>query len=73
MKVNIKRFNVEMEVKNSGVEFEVRSPDGKTHLGDLVLKKSALVWCPGQTRPENGHKVPWQDFITFAEDKASGN
>ena len=73
MKVSIKRFNVDMEVKNSGIEFEVRNPDGKTHLGDLVLTKSALVWCPGQTRPSNGHKVTWQDFITFAEDKASGN
>ena len=72
MKVTIKRFNVEMEVKNNGIEFEVRSPDGKTHLGDLVLTKSALVWCPGQTRPENGYKVPWHDFIKLAEENAAG-
>ena len=37
MKVNVKRFNVEMEVKNSGIEFEVRTPNGSKHLGDLVL------------------------------------
>ena len=34
MKVWIKKFNVEMEVKTSGVEFEVRSPSND-HQGDL--------------------------------------
>lgn len=72
MKVSIKQFNVEMEVKNNGIEFEVRSPDGTKHLGDLVLTKSALVWCPGQTRYENGHRIPWQDFIKLAEENAAG-
>jgi len=32
MKVTIKSFDVEMEVKNAGFEFEVYSPDGKEHL-----------------------------------------
>lgn len=63
MKVNIKRFNVDMEVKNSGIEFEVRSPNGKEHRGDLVLTKANLIWCPGQTKPENGHKISWEKFI----------
>lgn len=71
MKVNIKKFNVPMEVKNNGIEFEVRSPDGKTHLGDLVLKNSALIWCPGQTQPANGYKIAWQDFIKLAEENAA--
>ncbi len=71
MKVNIKKFNIAMEVKNSGIEFEVHSPDRKTHLGDLVLKNSALIWCPGQTQPANGHKITWQDFIKFAEENAA--
>jgi hypothetical protein len=31
MKVTIKSFEVDMEVKNAGVEFEVYSPDGETH------------------------------------------
>ena len=63
MRVNVKRFNVEMEVKNSGIEFEVRTPNGKDHLGDLVLTKTRLIWCPGQTKPENGKKIRWEDFI----------
>ncbi len=63
MRVNIKRFNVDMEVKNSGIEFEVRTPNGKDHLGDLVLTKTRLIWCPGQIKPENGKKIQWEDFI----------
>ena len=70
MKVTVKRFNVDMEVKNTGIEFEVRSPDGRTHLGDLVLTKSNLVWCPGQTQPKNGHKMTWPEFISIAESKS---
>ena len=63
MKVKIKRFNVTMDVKNSGVEFEVHRPNGGEHLGDLVLSKKFLTWCPGKTKPENGHKVDWDTFI----------
>ena len=69
MKVSIKRFNVTMDVKNSGIEFEVRSPNGKDHLGDLVLNKSKLIWCPGATRPANGHQITWKDFIDWASTK----
>ena len=68
MKVNVKRLSVDMEVKTKGIEFEVRSPDGKTHLGDLVLNKSNLIWCPGQTQPKNGHRIRWEDFIKLAEE-----
>lgn len=67
MDVTIKRFNVKMEVKTSGIEFEIRSPNGKEHLGDLVLTHTRLIWCPGQTRPKNGHKIKWEDFINLAE------
>ena len=67
MRVLIKKFDVEMEVKNKGIEFEVRSPDNKHHLGDVVLTKSGLVWCEGKTNPENGIKVSWKRFIAFAE------
>ena len=70
MKVLIKKFDVQMEVKNRGIEFEVRSPDGEDHLGDVVLKKSGLVWCKGRTDPKNGIKVSWEKFIAFAEQMA---
>ena len=63
MKVTIKDFNVDMEVKNKGIEFEIHSPDGSRHLGDLVLNKSYLIWCPGRTTPENGYRLSWAEAI----------
>ena len=57
---------VQMEVKNKGIEFEVRSPHGD-HLGDVVLTKTGLVWCKGKTDAKNGFKVSWNKFIEFAE------
>lgn len=67
MKVTIKEFNVDMEVKNSGVEFDVYSPDGSTHHGDLVLTKSGIVWCKGRTKRENGISLNWTRFIELIE------
>lgn len=62
MNVTIKEFGVEMEVKNNGIEFEVRSPDGTEHHGDLVLTKTQLIWCEGRTSRRNGKKVSWEQF-----------
>ena len=68
MKVTIKEFDVEMEVKNNGLEFEVRSPNGEKHWGDLVLTKTRLIWCKGRTTPDNGIPIEWEKFIRFMED-----
>lgn len=40
MKVLIKEFAVDMEVKSKGIEFEVKSPDGASHLGDCYVTKN---------------------------------
>ena len=68
MRVSVKRFNAKMEVRQTGIEFEVRSSNGKDHLGDLVLTKTELIWCPGKTRPQNGRKIKWEDFIKLAQE-----
>ena len=49
MKVLIKEFAVDMEVKSKGIEFEVRSPDGSKHLGDCYITKTSILWCRGKT------------------------
>jgi len=67
MKVSVKDLNVSMEIKNSGIELDVYSEDGKQHLGDLVVTKSAVTWCPGRTTKANGHKVKWAAFIELME------
>lgn len=63
MQVTIKSFDLEMEVKNKGVEFDVYSPDGKTHHGDLVLSRTGITWCNGRTKRENGITLNWNKFI----------
>lgn len=67
MKVTIKSFDVDMEVKNAGIEFEVYSPDGKSHIGDLIVTKRNLIWCKGRTHRENGQEISWGDFTKWAE------
>ena len=68
MKVSIKSLSVDMDVKSNGVEFEIRSPDGKTFLGDCFLTMSNLIWCNGRTEKSNGQKIKWTDFIALMND-----
>lgn len=67
MKVNIKSFNVQLDVKGRGVEFEVRDNKNK-HLGDLVITKANVIWCKGRTPREKGKKVSWEKFIQKMEE-----
>ncbi|MFL9940385.1 hypothetical protein [Paraburkholderia graminis] len=62
MQVWIKSFDVEMQVKQSGIELEVRSADGSEQLGDCYANMTGLVWCEGRKRRENGVKLKWSDF-----------
>jgi hypothetical protein len=64
MNVNIKDFNVKMELKNKGIELDVYDSSG-SHLGDLVVTKTRLIWCPDKTSRQNGHAVSWTDFIEY--------
>lgn len=64
MKVKIKDFKIDMEVKNSGLEFEVRSNNDE-HRGDAYVTKSGLTWCNGKTTRAKGTKVTWDEFIEW--------
>lgn len=66
--MSIKKFNVEMELKNSGIELEIRDTQGN-FLGDLVVDKSKLTWCKGRTTKSNGIAISLEDFIQFMESK----
>ena len=65
MKVLIKSFDVEMQVKQSGIELEVRSPDGSKQLGDCYATMTGLVWCKGRTTKAHGIKLKWDDLATI--------
>lgn len=64
MQVSIKSFNVEMNVKNSGIEFEVYDNAGNFK-GDCFVTKSGLIWCEGKTQKKNGVKASWDEFIVW--------
>jgi hypothetical protein len=64
MIVRVKSFDVEMEIKNKGIELEVRDTDD-TFLGDLILTKTQIVWCKGKTSREHGKKLSWQKFASM--------
>jgi hypothetical protein len=66
MKVRIKDLSVDMEVKNNGVEFEVRDTSEK-FLGDCIVTKTGLIWCKGKTSKSNGKSISWTKFIDMME------
>jgi hypothetical protein len=66
MDVAIKSFDVAMDVKNKGVELEIREPNNGSKLGNLVVTKGNLIWCAGKTQLANGKKIKWTDFIEMA-------
>jgi len=65
MDVSIKSFDVEMAVKNKGIELEISEPNDGKRLGDLIITKSHLIWCEGKTRRENGQKIKWTEFVSI--------
>jgi hypothetical protein len=67
MKVTIKDFDVEMSVKNNGVEFDVADNNGE-HLGDVILTKTGVIWCKGKTSRAKGKKLSWEQFIGRIEE-----
>lgn len=64
MNVGIKNMNVDMQLGNNGVEFEVRNNNDE-FLGDLRIGKATIEWCPGRTRNGNGKQKSWDDLIAF--------
>ena len=68
MKVCVKDFTIEMEIKNNGMEFEVRD-NNETHRGDIFVTKTGLTWCGGRTHRDNGQKVTWYKFISWMNEQ----
>jgi hypothetical protein len=70
MKVAIKSFDVQMDIKNRGIELEVKDTSGK-QVGDLFITRANVIWCPGKTTRANGITVNWQDFIQLMQSAKS--
>jgi len=69
MNVKIKSFDIEMEVKQKGIEFDVRTPDGKRRYGDCYVTMTCLEWCQGKISKGNGVQVSWDDFMVLMSSK----
>ena len=76
MKLLIKSFDVDMEVKTKGIEIDVyeldqKQADGTTkkgdRLGDVILNKKGLTWCK-EARPAAPRATKtWKEVITWME------
>lgn len=66
MKVTIKGWDVSMDIKNNGVEFEVGGKDGQ--VGDFYVTKTGVTWCEGKTQRENGKHVKWEKLRKLMKD-----
>jgi hypothetical protein len=73
MQVKIKSFDVNMEVKSNGIEFEVRNPGGSAQIGDCYLTMTGLIWCKGKVGKKNGLKISWADFQEIMRSDAAKN
>lgn len=62
MEVWIKSFDVDMQVKQKGIELEVRGSNGNTQLGDCYATMTGLIWCKGKIKKENGIKLKWEEL-----------
>ena len=61
MKITIKDMTGP-EIKNNGIELEVRDPDGKFR-GKFNISKSKIIWREGKTSKKNGAECTWDEFI----------
>ena len=66
MKVSIKSFDVKMDVKNNGIEFEVYDTND-VFWGDCIVSRTGLTWCKGRTARKNGRKMTWLEFAKHME------
>lgn len=64
MKVFIKKLQVDMDIKNNGIELDVSDNEGG-HIGDLYVTKAQLIWCLGKTSKKKGKKIKWDDFAEY--------
>ena len=69
MKVSIKNFAVNMDIKNNGIEFQVHGNDD-TFKGDCYVTKKGLIWCAGKTTRKHGVSISWAEFIEWMESDA---
>jgi hypothetical protein len=69
--VRIKKLDINMQVKQKGIEFEVRTPDGTSQLGDCYVTMTSIVWCKGRTTKPKGIKITWEELAAILASDAA--
>lgn len=69
MQVKVKDLSAEIELKNKGMELEIRDNDG-IFLGDLVITRASIIWCEGKTGRDRGIKVSMTKFLDMMRGEA---
>lgn len=62
MNVRIKSFDVDVPIKQNGIEIEVRTPDGSKQVGDCYVTMTKFTLRRGKTTKKNGVSVTWDEF-----------
>lgn len=58
-KVELKNLGNSLEIKTTGLEFGISNG---SHVGDLYVSKTGIIWCAGKTARENGKKIKWKEL-----------
>ena len=58
IRVKIKEIKADIELKNNGMEIEVRDEkeDG-ARLGDIIIARAGITWCKGKVGAANDVKL----------------
>ncbi len=65
MQIKTQPFKEAIEIKNTGIAFDVYN-SGAKRIGDLAVTKNGLVWNNGSAQ-RKAVTVKWDDFISFMQ------
>ena len=65
MQIKTQPFKEAIEIKNTGIAFDVYN-SGAKRIGDLAVTKNGLVWNNGSAQ-RKGVTVKWDDFINWMQ------
>ena len=66
MQIKTQPIKEAIEIKNSGIAFDVYN-NGMKRIGDLAVTKNGLVWNNGSGQRAKGVTVKWDDFINWMQ------
>ena len=66
MQIKTQPFKEPIEIKNSGIAFDVYG-SGAKRIGDLAVTKDGLIWNKSTAQRTKGVTVKWDQFINWMQ------